>query len=64
MKIFLFIILLIVIGFPIYFMVLLFKHFKKYIRFGFTTGSNKGKTKNPKVDIKTVLTHVMKQQKK
>lgn len=64
MKIFLFIILLIVIGFPIYFMVLLFNHFKKYVRIGFTTNSNKGKTKNPKVDIKTVLTHVMKQQKK
>lgn len=64
MKIFLFIILLIVIGFPVYFMILLFKHFMKFIRIGFTTSSTKGKTKSPKVDIKTVLTHVMKQEKK
>ena len=55
MKIFLFIILLIVIGYPIYFMVLLYNHFKQYIKISFSF-DKKGKTSNPKVDVKSVLT--------
>jgi len=59
MKIFLFIILLIVIGLPIYFMVLFYNHFKKYVKVKFTF-NKKSKTSNPKVDIKTLLSQITK----
>ena len=64
MKIFLFIILLIVIGFPIYFMVLLYNHFKKFIHIKFTTTKRvKVKTDNPSVNLKSLLSHMSKQNK-
>jgi hypothetical protein len=60
MKLFLLMLLIIFILIPTIILIMIFNHLKKHIKLSFNFKGFKSKTKNPKVNVKKLLSNIKK----